>query len=113
MYSRYGNRVVRANNNELYRELFEERGIRQVRQYLTPSKSELTTSQRMMLNTTDHTWKTGDRLWKLASQYYGDATLWWVIAWYNEKPTDSHYLRGSTVYVPFPLGRILAFYDKG
>ena len=35
-------------------------------------------------------WKLGDRFYKLADQYYGDPTLWWIIAWYNRMPTESH-----------------------
>jgi len=111
MYSRYSNKIVRINDQELYKELFDKRGIRQLEQYLTPFTPELTSERRLALDTANHVWKTGDRLYKLASQYYGDSTLWWLIAWYNEKPTDSHYKLGDTVYVPFPLGRVLAYYN--
>ena len=93
------------------KELLDKRGVRQVEQYLTPVTPQLTLDRRLTLDTVTHVWKTGDRLYKMASQYYGDATLWWLIAWYNEKPTDSHFVLGDTLYIPFPLGRVLAYYN--
>ena len=33
----------------------------------------------------------GDRLDLLAHQYYGDSTLWWILASVNNLPTDSIY----------------------
>ena len=42
-------------------------------------------------------------MYKYAYEYYGDTNHWWVIAWYNNKPTDSHFNLGDTVYIPFPL----------
>ena len=45
----------------------------------------------------------GDKLYKFAHEYYGDPNLWWVIAWYNNKPTDAHFKLGETVYIPREL----------
>ncbi len=60
-------------------------------------------SQRF-LNTqvpvTEHVWKHGDKLYKLASTYYGDKSLFWIIGLFNNKPTDAHYSYGDVVYVP-------------
>ena len=48
-------------------------------------------------------WGVGSRLHKLAEQFYNDPRYWWVIAWYNEKPTDSDYSVGDVVRIPVPL----------
>jgi len=111
MYNRYINRAIRANKEEIYEELLEDRGIKKLNQYLTPSFAELTEVRRLSLDEGEHVWKTGDRLWKLAGTHYGDPTLWWLIAWYNEKPTDAHYELGDIVYIPFPLGRVLSYWN--
>lgn len=58
-----------------------------------------------------HLWKVGSRFYKLAYEHYGDATLWWIIAFYNKKPTDSHVKIGEVIYVPrdpYPIQRIFS-----
>ena len=50
----------------------------------------------------------GDRYHKLAEAYYGDATYWWVIAWFNKKPTESHISPGDVIRIPTSLGSILS-----
>jgi len=57
-----------------------------------------------------HLWKIGDRYYKLAHKYYGNAKYWWVIAWYNKKPTESHMQLGETLYIPSPLEDILRYF---
>tara|TARA_R100000152_G_C6716149_1_gene142867 strand:+ start:290 stop:604 length:315 start_codon:yes stop_codon:yes gene_type:complete len=59
------------------------------------------------ITTIKHTWKVGDKMQKLASKHYGSSTLWWVIAWFNRSPTDSHIDIGATVYIPTPLGKVI------
>ena len=44
----------------------------------------------------------GDRLDNLAYSFYGDGTLWWVIASANNLPGDSLYvLPGTQIRIPF------------
>jgi nucleoid-associated protein YgaU len=57
-------------------------------------------------------WKVGDRFYKMANKYYGDPTYWWVIAWFNQTPTESHVVVGTTLEVPLPLDRALAIYYR-
>lgn len=46
----------------------------------------------------------GDRLDLLAFDYYGDVTLWWVIASANSLPGDSLYVEpGTQIRVPSNL----------
>ena len=56
----------------------------------------------------------GDRLDNLAFQYYGDATLYWVIAAAN--PTLIYNLMypviGAQVRIPFPLDSVLTSYNN-
>ena len=48
-----------------------------------------------------------ERLDVIAGQQYQDASLWWVIAMFNKKPTEAHFNLGETVYVPLPLEQVL------
>ena len=77
--------------------------------YVTPLMSKITPKQRSSLTKTHHIWKTGDRFYKLAARHYGDPTLWWVLAWYNGTPTESHVKAGWTIYIPFPVERVLSY----
>jgi len=44
----------------------------------------------------------GDRLDNLAYSFYGDGTLWWVIASANNLPGDSLYVSpGTQIRIPF------------
>tara|TARA_B100000989_G_C19469172_1_gene439842 strand:+ start:755 stop:1108 length:354 start_codon:yes stop_codon:yes gene_type:complete len=47
-----------------------------------------------------HVYTSSDKLSKLAHRYYGDPRLWWVIAWFNQKPTDFHCKIGDIIEVP-------------
>ena len=42
-----------------------------------------------------------------SSVYVDDTNLWWVIAWYNKKPTEAHVKAGETIVIPLPLDKIL------
>lgn len=47
----------------------------------------------------------GSSMYKYSYEYYGTIDFWWVIAWYNNRPTDSHFKIGETVEIPTDLDR--------
>lgn len=49
---------------------------------------------------TEHTWAVGDRLDKLASKFYGDDELWWVIARANDISWPLGIAIGTVVRIP-------------
>jgi len=107
-YSRFSNRDIFRNTNLLYDEKFKEKGVKYINQYNSanirfPSVEEL---QRIPYDT--RTWKTGDRLHKIAYNSFGDSRYWWVIAQFNKKPTDHHFKVGDIYYVPLNLEDILS-----
>jgi hypothetical protein len=109
-YSRYAGRPTAFNDSIEYKDLFKERKVKFINQYMTGRLKAPTTSQIMELQPMGHIWHEGSRYYKLAAQYYKDPTLWWVIAWYNNAPTEAHLKLGDMVYVPTPLDKILQFY---
>tara|TARA_B100000902_G_scaffold360141_1_gene376531 strand:- start:1759 stop:2106 length:348 start_codon:yes stop_codon:yes gene_type:complete len=54
-----------------------------------------------------HIFSVGDRLSKLAHEHYGDARMWWVLAWFNAKPTDFHCKIGDKIRIPFPPDEVI------
>jgi len=110
MSYRYANREVLINDNEAYRELLKERGLKYFRQFGTADLTYPTLGQLMHIQIIPHLWKAGDKYYKLAHAYYGDSRLWWVIAWFNKKPTEAHVKSGDVVNIPTPLETILSYY---
>jgi hypothetical protein len=108
-FSRYGNKIVLENSLEEFEDLFEERGVNHIRQFATPTLRHPTQRNINNLTRLGHTWKTGDRYYKLAHKHYGDANLWWIIAWYNKKPTEAHVKMGDIITIPLPLDKIIRY----
>lgn len=106
---RYDNRLKAINAEEQYEELFKERGVKQIRQYTTPKLTFPTAKEIDTLERIRVVWKHGDKLWKMAEQYYGDPKLWWIIGQFNKKPTDAHIAIGDVIIIPLPLEKILAY----
>ena len=102
MAKRIDRRTVR-NDSELYEETFRKRGVKHIDQYPTPVMKELTVDMTAKIEQISHVWSIGDRYYKLAHKYYGDSKLWWVIARFNGKPTESHLNLGDIVSIPVPL----------
>ena len=106
---RYGTRKTFINFSEQYEKVSEERGLRFIKQYNTPKLKHLDQSAIRRLERVTHVWKLGDRYYKLAYKHYGNPKYWWVIAWYNKRPTESHVKLGDLIYVPLPLEDVLRY----
>ncbi len=96
------------NGEDVYEKLCAKMGVNNIQHcgritFGSPLNEEF----RQDLQKREHIFSIGDRLSKLAFQYYGDAKLWWVLAWYNGKPTDHHCRVGDIIEVPFPLEEVL------
>jgi len=116
--SRYSGRKKRLNNpttgnaESIYQEFLDKRNIKQVIQYTSPSFSPLTIERRRSIEHDNYVWKTGDRFYKLAYEYYGNPELWWLIAWYNQTPTESYINIGDTIMVPIDSERALTYFNR-
>jgi len=113
MTSRYDNRTTAINNLPMYRSLLKKRGVKFIRQFKTPSMHFPTDKEMGKIREVDHTWKAGDRFFKLADKFYSDPTLWWIVAWYNQSPTESHLFTGQVIQIPLPLDVIRPMFMRG
>lgn len=107
MVSRYDQTKVGINQTEQYQEVLEEKNLNHIRQYFSPKLRHPTAQEVSKLELIQHEWKLGDRYYKLANQYYGSSNLWWIIAHFNQRPTESHVTIGDTIEIPLPLDRTL------
>ena len=107
---RYKNQSVFTNVNEAYkRYLRKTRGQDAIVQFNTPIFRHPSREEISNFNRINHIWQTGDRYFKLAEEYYNDPEMWWVIALYNQKPTEFHVKLGDIIYVPVPLETVLFY----
>ena len=105
--SRYLNRKKATNNKEQYDKLFEKRGIREITQYRSPKATYVSDEELANIECHNITWHFGLSFEKLASEYYGNPSHWWVIAGFNRKPTESHVEMGETIRIPKSLADAL------
>jgi len=97
-----------ANSMEFYEFLrFPRNNSRAIVQYETIKMRNPTIRDRSAVPTAGHIWKYGDRYYNLASQYYGVPDYWWVIAWWNGRPTEANVKAGDKISIPLNLEETL------
>ena len=96
------------NNRNLYRTYFQDRNVKFIEQYTSPTITYPTASEIQDLLLRKHTWTQGDRFFKLAIEFYGSSRYWWIIPWFNQKPLEADYEYGDLIYIPLPLQEVLA-----
>jgi nucleoid-associated protein YgaU len=106
---RYTGKKIEKNSSEFYETYLEQRGISHINQYTSPEFTYPTENQNNTILYITHIWTYGDRYYKLANNYYGDPTLWWVIAMYNNKPTEHNVSLGEEIKIPSPVQKILSY----
>ena len=103
---KYISRKTYVNDLDAYKEMIEDRGVTNIEHFLTFILNNPNYSNGYV--TYEHVWKKGDKLYKLASRFYGNVKYWWVIALYNNKPTDAHYRVGDIVEIPISPEEVIA-----
>jgi hypothetical protein len=104
--SRYDVREIFRTSNAIYEKKLKDRKLNHFRYFATPRFEKYEEEELDDIDDIGHTWSMGDRFYKLAHKHYGDSELWWIIAWYNQTPTEAHLQIGDTVLIPTPLWRI-------
>jgi hypothetical protein len=104
---RYKRQKIFLNDTRAYKRYLKGRGLKHIHQYNTPTFEYPSTLEFSNFNMIRHIWSTGDRYFKLADQYYNDPELWWVLAFFNQKPTEFDIEYGDILYIPTPLERVL------
>ena len=105
--ARYNKYRVLTDASEYYKPLRDTRGLKIMRFYETPIIKNPSVAERTGLTADAHIWKYGDRLYKLADQYYNDSRFWWVIAWYNGVPCEAEIENGTILAIPLNIEETL------
>ena len=108
---RNDSKTIIFNDSTIYEDIMKERNVPFIEHYRSYSMVSPSVRQMAELQIDKHVWSTGDKYWKLAEHSYGDPSFWWVIAWFNKKPTESHMNNGDLVLIPRPLENILDLFN--
>jgi len=109
-YSRYSKREIFINKNRNYKNVFfAARDVQEIPQYDSPRIGYPTPDEIVGLTNVPLAWGATDKLYNLASKYYGSPHYWWVIAWYNKKASEAEFTVGEIFFVPLPLEDVLGY----
>ena len=109
-FSRYSRRVVIQTSTQEYAKQLSERKVPYIDHWDTARFTYPTAKELGTLRIDYEYWGVGSRFYKIAAEHYGDASLWWIIPWFNQVPLESLYSAGNPVMVPKPLERVLNFF---
>ena len=106
--SRYRGVKLLPNNAGEYSEQFKARGVKSIAHFSFSKFKSIKLKEIPNLQMEVQIWKTSDRYYKFAEQYYGDSTYWWIIALFNNKPLESDIPLGHRILIPMPLEMIIS-----
>ena len=101
--SRFLKRARARNSDRMYKDILDKRNKRSVVQYRTPAFKEITEEDKLSVESYRHLWAQGDTFWRLSSSVYGHPRYWYIIASFNNKPTESHVKIGEIIRIPLSL----------
>ena len=105
---RYDKSTVKVTRKKNMNKILKDRDIKdRLFHYVTARQQSIPKANHDQLKVQAHIWNVGDRFYKLAQTHYNDPKLWWVVAWYNQKPTEGHVEIGDTILVPRNIDELL------
>ncbi len=111
MLEKYRSKII--VDSKLREKIFSRMNVSEVTQTETLRLHELSEDDlRSNFTYVERVIGIGDKMYKFAHEIYGDAQYWWLIAWFNNKPTDIHCKIGEVLYIPLPLNRVIALATK-
>ena len=112
-YSRYTGRSSKINNDDGYQKtFFDDRDVKQIMQYETARFYYPNFQERVSMDTRNHIWTATSKLYNLADEFYGAPQMWWLIAWFNKKPTEAHFKVGDAIQIPTDATQALIFFER-
>lgn len=109
--NRYNKRLIIKDNSEILQNILESRNMTYLNHFSTGNFRYPTDIEYSELSIIKERWKLGDRLYKYANTYYGNVELWWIIAWFNQKPTEAHFQIGDELLIPQPLEKLFKYFE--
>ena len=113
MPDRFANRnTIIINKKEMFKQIKTRRDLSSVTLFRTPKYARLPDELIELIEFDTYTWTRGDRFYKLAYAYYDNPNYWWVIAMFNNAPTEQHVLIGEEIFIPLEPELIASIYGE-
>tara|TARA_R110002074_G_scaffold9137_2_gene36616 strand:+ start:611 stop:955 length:345 start_codon:yes stop_codon:yes gene_type:complete len=108
MPDRYNSRdTTVVDKTDMFKQLKTRRNLNSVTLFTTLALRPFRSEELEGIEFETHVWKTGDRFYKLANQYYNDPAYWWAIALANGAPTEQHLKLGDELIIPVEIDSFL------
>ena len=105
--SRYKQSRKATNKDDMYKDIFDKKGVKSITQFRARRLRQVDESVKNRIRFKEYIWSYGDTFWLLAHRNYSDSRLWWIIAGFNNKPTEAHIEIGETIKIPIELSEVL------
>jgi hypothetical protein len=105
--SRYRKYEKVENDLDFYSKQIDKRNKKRITHYRPRPLGAITKAMNAQLHVQKTIWKIETKLYKLSFDFYGTTDLWWIIGFYNGKPTDADWNIGDVVVIPQPPSVIL------
>tara|TARA_A100001011_G_scaffold207254_1_gene215444 strand:+ start:194 stop:553 length:360 start_codon:yes stop_codon:yes gene_type:complete len=97
-----------VNPDPIYQDFIDKTGISVIQHYGLMMFGDPTDQTFLReIEIVPYIYSLGDNMSKIAYKEYGDSKLWWVLAWFNGRPTELHCNVGDTINVPHPIDEVL------
>jgi nucleoid-associated protein YgaU len=102
------NSVILQNNDKIYQKFFNKIGAQKIDHLsIILYGDPINDNFLKKLSISKHIYSSKDSLSRIAFKQYGDPRLWWVISWFNGKPTDLDCKIGDIILIPHPIEEVL------
>jgi len=108
---RYENRgTIDIDKRDMFKQIKVRRDLDSISLISTAKFNRLDETALENLEFESYIWKRGDRFYKLAHDFYGDQRYWWVIALFNQAPTEQHVAIGEEIFIPLEMELLASLY---
>ena len=98
---RYDSRSIRnISKFDMFKQIKTLRKTDSVNIFSTPKFKKPSDEVMEQVDFDIHTWTRGDSFYRLSHTHYGDTKYWWVIALFNNTPTEHHVEIGDQILIP-------------
>ena len=98
---RYENRGrIELTKSDMFKQLKTRRNLDSVSLIATVNYGNISDTDLEDIEYESYIWTRGDRFYKLAGDFYDSHDYWWVIAIFNNAPTEHHIQIGEEIFIP-------------
>tara|TARA_B100000700_G_C14799726_1_gene739951 strand:- start:31 stop:378 length:348 start_codon:yes stop_codon:yes gene_type:complete len=98
---RYENRgIVSLEKGDMFKQIKKMRNRDSIRILATAQFNRLSEEDLDDIEYDSYIWTRGDRFYKLAFDFYSEPEYWWIIALFNNAPTEQHLSIGEEIFIP-------------